>query len=93
MTKSNRAKTVLTLLDGLIKYGAAIALIFLVLQAFGANTAAIWESVGIITLIVGLGAQPLISDIIAGVFIIFENEYSVGEIVSIDDFRGTVSEI
>lgn len=93
MQKSNRAKTVITLLDGLIKYGSAIALIFLILQAFGVNTAAIWESVGIITLIVGLGAQPLIADIIAGVFIIFENEYSVGEIVSIDDFRGTVSEI
>lgn len=93
MQKSNRAKTVVTLLDGIIKYGAAIALIFLVLQAFGVNTAAIWESVGILTLIVGLGAQSLIADIIAGVFIIFENEYSVGEIVSIDDFRGTVSEI
>lgn len=93
MQKSNRAKTVVTLLDGIIKYGAAIALIFLVLQAFGVNTVAIWESVGIITLIIGLGAQSLIADIIAGVFIIFENEYSVGEIVSIDDFRGTVSEI
>ncbi|MGN1040152.1 MAG: mechanosensitive ion channel family protein [Candidatus Fimimonas sp.] len=93
MQKSNRAKTVVTLLDGIIKYGAAIALIFLVLQACGVNTAAIWESVGILTLIVGLGAQSLIADIIAGVFIIFENEYSVGEIVSIDDFRGTVSEI
>ena len=33
------------------------------------------------------------ADIIAGIFIIFENEYSVGEIVSIDGFRGTVSEI
>lgn len=93
MQKSNRAKTVITLLDGIIKYGAAIALIFLVLQACGVNTAAIWESVGVITLIVGLGAQSLIADIIAGVFIIFEDEYSVGEIVSIDDFRGTVSEI
>lgn len=91
--KSNRAKTVITLLDGIIKYGSAIALIFLILQACGVNTAAIWESVGILTLIVGLGAQSLIADIIAGVFIIFENEYSVGEIVSIDDFRGTVSEI
>lgn len=91
--KANRAKTVVTLLDGIIKYGAAIALIFLVLQACGVNTAAIWESVGILTLIVGLGAQSLIADIIAGVFIIFEDEYSVGEIVSIDDFRGTVSEI
>lgn len=93
MQKSNRAKTVVTLLDGIIKYGAAIALIFLVLQACGVNTAAIWESVGVITLIIGLGAQSLIADIIAGVFIIFEDEYSVGEIVSIDDFRGTVSEI
>ena len=93
MKKSNRAKTVITLLDGIIKYGAAITLIFLVLQAFGVNTAAIWESVGILTLIVGLGAQSLIADIIAGIFIIFENEYSVGEIVSIEDFRGTVSEI
>ncbi|MGN1061196.1 MAG: mechanosensitive ion channel family protein [Candidatus Coproplasma sp.] len=93
MEKSNKAKTVITLLDGLIKYGSALALIFLILQAFGVNTTAIWESVGIITLIIGLGAQSLIADIIAGVFIIFENEYSVGEIVSIDDFRGTVSEI
>ncbi len=93
MKKSNRAKTVITLLDGLIKYGSAIALFFLVLNAFGVNTKAIWESVGIITLIIGLGAQSLIADIIAGVFIIFENEYDVGEIVSIDGFRGTVSEI
>ncbi|MGN0807484.1 MAG: mechanosensitive ion channel family protein [Candidatus Coproplasma sp.] len=93
MQKSNKAKTVITLLDGLIKYGSALALIFLILQACGVNTVAIWESVGIITLIIGLGAQSLIADIIAGVFIIFENEYSVGEIVSIDDFRGTVSEI
>ena len=93
MKKSNRAKTVITLLDGIIKYGCAIALIFLILEAFGVNTTAIWESVGVLTLIVGLGAQSLIADIIAGIFIIFENEYSVGEIVSIDDFRGTVSEI
>lgn len=93
MEKSNRAKTVITLLDGLIKYGSAIILFFLVLSAFGVNTKAIWESVGIITLIIGLGAQSLIADIIAGIFIIFENEYNVGEIVSIDDFRGTVSEI
>lgn len=93
MQKSNRAKTVISLLDGLIKYGTAIVMIFLILQAFGVNTRAVWESVGILTLIVGLGAQSLIADIIAGIFIIFEDEYSVGEIVSIDDFRGTVSEI
>lgn len=93
MQRSNRAKTVITLLDGLVKYGSAIALFFLVLNAFGVNTKAIWESVGVITLIIGLGAQSLIADIIAGIFIIFENEYNVGEIVSIDGFRGTITEI
>ncbi len=93
MEKSKRAKTVITLLDGIVKYATAILLFFLVLQAFGVNTRTLWESAGVIALIVGLGAQSLIADIISGVFIIFEDEYSVGEIVSIDDFRGTVAEI
>lgn len=93
MQKSNRAKTVITLLDGLVKYGCAIALIMLVLKACGVDTAALWASAGILALVIGLGAQSLIADIIAGIFIIFEGEYEVGEIISIDDFRGTVSEI
>ncbi len=93
MRKNDRAKTVFTLLDGFIKYAGAIVVIILVLKAFGVDTTALIASVGVLTLVVGLGAQPLIADIIAGIFIIFENEYNVGEIVSIDDFRGTVLEI
>lgn len=93
MEKSNRAKTVITLIDGIVKYATAIILFFLILEALGVNTRTLWESAGVIALIIGLGAQTLIADIIAGIFIIFEDEYSVGEIVSIDDFRGTVSEI
>ncbi|MBO5328413.1 MAG: mechanosensitive ion channel family protein, partial [Clostridia bacterium] len=93
MEKNNRAKTVLVLIDGLIKYACAIAIIILILKACGVDTTALIASVGVLTLVVGLGAQPLIADIIAGIFIIFENEYNVGEIVSIDDFRGTVMEI
>ena len=93
MKKSNRLKTVFTLLDGFVKYGCAIVIIFYVLTAFGVDTAALFASVGVLTLVVGLGANALITDIIAGMFIIFEDEYSVGEIVSIGDFRGTVTEI
>lgn len=93
MKKSDRAKTVLTLLDGLVKYACAIAIIIFVLQALGVNATAIFASVGILTLVIGLGCQSLIADIVAGMFIIFENEYNVGEIVTIDDFRGTVIEI
>lgn len=93
MNKSNKTKTVITLFDGFVKYGCAIAIVLLILRACGVNTQALWASAGILTLVIGLGAQSLIADVIAGIFIIFENEYQVGEIVSIDEFRGTVIEI
>jgi small conductance mechanosensitive channel len=93
MKKNNRTKTVLSLFDGFVKYACAIAIIILVLKACGVDTTALVASVGVLTLVVGLGAQPLIADIIAGIFIIFEDEYHVGEIVTINDFRGTVMEI
>ncbi|MBO5357390.1 MAG: mechanosensitive ion channel family protein [Clostridia bacterium] len=93
MKRNNRSKTVLSLLDGFVKYACAIAIIILILKACGVDTTALVASVGVLTLVVGLGAQPLIADIIAGIFIIFEDEYHVGEIVTINDFRGTVTEI
>jgi small conductance mechanosensitive channel len=93
MKKSNRARTVVILLDGLVKYACAIAIIIFVLQAVGVNSTAIFASVGILTLVIGLGCQSLIADVVAGMFIIFENEYNVGEIITIGDFRGTVTEI
>lgn len=93
LKKSNRTRTVITLLDGLVKYFCAIVIIIFVLKACGVNTTALIASVGVITLVIGIGAQSLIADIIAGLFIVFENEYTIGEIVSIDGFRGQVVEI
>lgn len=93
MNKSSKAKTTFSLLDGFVKYACAIAIIIFILKACGVNTTAIVASIGVLTLVVGLGAQPLIADIIAGIFIIFEDEYHVDEIVTIGDFRGKVLEI
>lgn len=93
MKKSDRTKTMFSLLDGFVKYACACAIIIFILKACGVDTTALVASVGVLTLVVGLGAQPLIADIIAGIFIIFEDEYHVGEIVTINDFRGTVMEI
>ena len=68
MRMNDRKKTVFSLLDGFVKYACAIAIIILVLKACGVDTAALVASVGVLTLVVGLGAQPLIADIIAGIF-------------------------
>ena len=93
ITKSSRVKTIITLLDALVKYACGIAVFIFILKAFGVDTAALLASVGVLALIVGLGAQTLIADIIAGVFFVFENEFNVGETIVIDDFRGVVLEI
>ena len=50
-------------------------------------------SVGVLALIVGFSAESLITDVVTGAFMIFENQYNVGDIVEVDGFRGTVTSI
>ena len=46
-----------------------------------------------IALIIGFGAESLIADIVTGMFILIDNQYNVGDIIEVDGFRGTVTEI
>ena len=91
--KSDRTKTVTSLIAGVLKYVAVIAAVVWGLSILGVNTAAVLAGVGILGLILGFGAQSLIEDIITGIFIIFEGQYNIGDIIILDDFRGTVKDI
>ena len=93
LARSNKGKTIVRLVNSFVKYLIAIVSIFLILAAFGVDTGALLASAGIIGLVVGLGAQSLIADIIAGIFIVFEGEFQVGDIIVVGDWRGTVEEI
>ncbi|MBO4552277.1 MAG: mechanosensitive ion channel family protein [Candidatus Methanomethylophilaceae archaeon] len=86
-------KTAAKLLNSFVKYGAAILVILAILSTMGVDTSVLIASAGIAGLVIGLGAQSLIADIIAGIFIVFEGEFRVGDIVVIDGWRGTVQEI
>ena len=88
-----KGKAIIDILCSLIKYAAVIVLLFFVLKAVGVDTTTVLAGIGILGLVVGLGAQPLIADIIAGLFIVFENVFEVGDIIVADGFRGTVKEI
>ena len=88
-----KALTIVKLISSAIKYGMGIALVFMVLSVWGVPVMAQLAAAGILALVIGLGAQSIISDILAGVNIVFENEYDVGDIVFIDGFRGTIEEI
>ena len=93
LSTTNKGLTAAKLLCSFIKYAVAIVAILAALSAAGVDTAALVASAGILSLVIGLGAQSLIADIIAGLFTIFEGEYQVGDIVVVDGWRGTVEEI
>ena len=81
------------LLANLVKYVSYIVLIVLVLSALGVNATELVAGLGILGLILGLGVTSLIEDIVAGIFIIAERLFDVGDIIVLDGFRGTVVSI
>lgn len=90
---SHRSATVITIMQSLIRYAAAIIILCWGLSILGVNMTTILASVGIVALIIGFGAESLIEDVITGFFMLFENQYNVGDIVEVGGFRGTVTDI
>ncbi len=91
--KSSKARTILTLIIGILRYLFVIVGVVWGLSILGVNAAAVLAGLGILGLILGFGAQSLIEDVITGLFIIFEGKYAIGDIIILDDFRGTVRDI
>ena len=91
--RDDRSRTVATLVTGVLKYLGVVIAIVWGLSILGVDTTAVLAGVGILGLILGFGAQSLIEDIITGIFIIFENQYDIGDIIILDDFRGVVRSI
>lgn len=86
-------ETICRLIGSFVKYVSVIAALYYCLALFGVDTQTLLASASILTLVIGLGANKLVADVIAGLFIIFEGDFRVGDIVTIGDWRGTVLEI
>lgn len=84
---------ILQLLGNLVKYVMVIIIVCFALNAIGVDATAILAGLGIVALIIGLGVTSLIEDIVAGIFIIAERLFDVGDIIVINGFRGTVVSI
>ncbi len=90
---TDKGKTLANIFASLIKWIVIIVALFWILSIWGVNTTTLLASAGILALVVGLGAQSLIADILAGIFIVIEGEYVVGDIVVIDGWRGKIVSI
>ena len=91
--KTQRSITVSRLVSNLIRWLTAIILVIAVLAIWGVDATALITGAGVITLVVGLGMQSLIADVVAGLFIVFENEFNVCDWITVDGFRGEVIDI
>ncbi|MBP0990619.1 MAG: mechanosensitive ion channel family protein [Oscillospiraceae bacterium] len=91
--RNNRSATISSLVHSLSSYAVALFSVYFVLRAFGVDLTAALAGVGVLTLIIGFGAQSLIEDVLTGIFLIAEGKIAIGDILMIDDFRGAVVDI
>lgn len=88
-----RLETLRTLLRSVLKYAVYFFAIMIILERFDIPTGSILAGAGILGLAVGFGAQNLVRDVITGFFIIFEDQFSVGEYISTGGLSGVVEEV
>ena len=85
-----RRKTVLQLLQNILKYIIYIVVILIILEIYGINTGTIIAGLGIAGLIVGLAFQDMLKDLIAGVTILMDNYFVIGDTVEYRGFKGEI---
>jgi small-conductance mechanosensitive channel len=90
--KQRQAITLKTLLQSILRYVLYFVGAIMVLQVFGVKTDSLLASAGILGLAVSFGAQSLVADVITGFFLIFEDQFSVGEYVNVAGVWGIVEE-
>ncbi|MEH7334591.1 mechanosensitive ion channel family protein [Neobacillus drentensis] len=92
-TSERREETLSKLLDNILSYVVYFIAFMMILSVLGIDVKALLAGAGIVGLAVGFGAQSLVKDVITGFFIIFEDQFSVGDHVRIGQFEGTVQTI
>ncbi|KKK36860.1 mechanosensitive ion channel protein MscS [Mesobacillus campisalis] len=93
LVSERRDATLIKLLENILTYVVFFISIMTILSVLTINVQAMLAGAGIVGLAVGFGAQSLVKDVITGFFIIFEDQFSVGDFVRIGQFEGTVDEI
>ena len=88
-----RGETVCHLVYSIITYATVLITLYYTLSVFGVQTSTILKGAGIVGVIITFGAQSTIADILAGMFLVFENVVHVGDYVKVGDVSGIVKNI
>lgn len=88
-----RVETMKGLMKSIIKYTIYFIAVTAIFRSFGTDVTALITAAGIGGLAFGFGAQNLVRDVITGFFILFEDQFGVGDYVEIDGTGGIVEEM
>ena len=91
--EEKRLHTLSKLFKSIATYVIYFIAIITCLDMVGFSVTTILAGAGVLSLAVAFGAQSIVEDLMSGIFIVLENQYSVGEYVQIDGIQGIVREI
>lgn len=91
--QGKRMDTMLTLLRSVARYVIYFVALMMILRQFGIGSgiATLLGAAGIGSLAIGFGAKNLVQDVVTGFFMMFENQFTVGDYIKIDDVEGFVT--
>ncbi|MFM5951174.1 MAG: mechanosensitive ion channel family protein [Micrococcales bacterium] len=88
-----RTKTIGSVLSNFITWGIALITVTMVLNELGVQVGALIAGAGILGAAVGFGAQSLVRDLISGLFIVFEDQFGVGDVVDLGEVKGAIEAV
>ena len=88
-----REKTLIGIFSGVLNIIVWLVAVMMILPEFGIDIGPILAGAGIFGVALGFGAQYMVRDFLAGLFIILENQYRIGDVVCLDDTCGGVEDI
>lgn len=91
--RRQRAGTIRTVLNSAITVLAVVVVAVALLSVFGIPVGPLIASAGIAGVALGFGAQSLVKDVLAGIFMLLEDQYGVGDIVDLGEAIGSVEEV
>ncbi|MGE6631734.1 mechanosensitive ion channel family protein [Bacillus sp. NPDC077027] len=92
--EEKKEKTIVSLVRSITKYTASICFVFYVISLFFHDFGKVLAGAGVAGIVIGFGAQTLIRDILAGIFLIYERQIHKGDYVTVNNlFNGTIEEI
>jgi small conductance mechanosensitive channel len=88
-----KTKTLKTFVDSLIYIAVYFIALFFILEKWGVNMTPFITGAGVLGLTFSFGAQSLAKDLISGFFIIFDNQFEVGDYIKIGSLEGKIKKI